>query len=169
MLATASVARADEEPAPPAESGEKPAKSAAKPSTVGGHVGIATPYLSVSKKVNVIGKDDFLTIANPVGVTVRTGGRWAFDFEVIVSTSVLRREATGLIIDPGVIYNFGPFAAGLRAAYQIGESSNFGAIPLINKGFNLGAVTWFVEAAFPTFVKSGEVTFNAVAHTGLAF
>lgn len=164
-LALTSAARAADERPEPAEAPPPKAEAA----HVGGHLGVATPYVAVSKQTHVIGSEQFLTILNPIGVTVHTSDAWALDFEIVVATSVLKKEPTGLIIDPGVIYKALPVALGLRVAYQVGEAGNVGAIPLVNKGFNLGTVTWFIEAAFPTFVKQGEVTFNAVAHTGVAF
>ena len=123
-MALTSQARAADERPEPAEA-PLPKTEAAH---VGGHLGVATPYVAISKQTHVIGSEQFLTILNPIGVTVHTS-----------------------------------------VAYQVGEAGNIGAIPLVNKGFALGNITWFIEAAFPTFVKQGEVTFNAVAHTGVAF
>ncbi len=74
------------------------------------------------------------------------------------------------MVDPGVVYHWGPFSTGLRVATQVGASANVGLIPLINKGVALPfGATWFVEAAFPTFVQDGTLAFNAVLHTGLGF
>lgn len=137
--------------------------------SVGGHVGVATPYLSLGNTTEVIGKDKFLTILMPIGITVHLGKAWALDFEMIIATSALRKETTGLIIDPGVIYNLGPVALGLRVAYQIGQAPNIGTIPLVHKGFKIGNFEWFIEAAFPLFVKSSDVSFAGVAHTGISF
>ena len=76
---------------------------------------------------------------------------------------------TGLVIDPGVVYNFGPVAAGLRLAWQQADS-NFGLIPLVNKGIlDIGEATWFVEAAFPTFYADAGVQTNLVLHSGIGF
>jgi len=146
--------------------GHKPAD---EPTRVGGHLGVATPYLAVSKDTSVIGKDRFLTILNPIGLTVHTSKDWALDFEFVVATSVLKKSPTSLIVDPGIIYKALPVALGLRAAYQVGEAGNFGLIPLVNKGFKVAGVTWFIEAAFPTFAGKNGVVCNAVAHTGVAF
>ena len=167
-LLVPAAALADEAPA---EGADKPASADGKLSypRVGGHVGVAVPYFEAAKQTSVVGQHKFLTIANPVGVTAKLSGKWAIDFEFIVLNSVLAKSPTQLVIDPGVVYNWGPLNTGLRVAYQVGESGNVGAIPLINKGFSLGDVTWFVEGAFPTFVKDGAVSFNAVLHTGVAF
>jgi hypothetical protein len=77
---------------------------------------------------------------------------------------------TGLVVDPGVVYDTGPLAIGLRVAWKINQLRNVGLIPLFNRGLvHAGGVTWFVEAAFPTFVQHGGVEFNAVLHTGVGF
>ena len=77
------------------------------------------------------------------------------------------------MVAPGVVYDFGPFAAGLRVGSAIGAPSNVGVIPLIHRGlFPLGDATWFIEAAFPTFFHrkpDPEVTFDVVIHTGISF
>jgi hypothetical protein len=162
------AAQAEESTAEPAEA-PPPAPTPA-PSRIGGHLGVATPYASFSKNdTNFIGQDQFLKILTPIGLTVHTSDKWALDFEFVVATSVLKNEPTGLIVDPGIIYKGLPVALGMRAAYEVGVAPNVGAIPLVNKGFKVGGVTWFIEAAFPTFLKSDVVTFNAVAHTGVAF
>src|SRR5260370_67642 len=85
-----------------------------------------------------------------------TADRWAVDVELIVSRSILQKAPTSRGIDPGLVYNWGPVATGLRVAYQVGEMPNLGAIPLIHKGFDVGFGNWFVEAAFPTFIKQGD-------------
>lgn len=166
MMLTGGRAAADEARA--AEAPKAVVRSDA-PARIGGHLGVATPYLSVSDKTEVLGKQSFFTILNPVGLTFHLGDKWALDLEMVIASSVLRKETTKLIIDPGIIYKGLPVALGLRVAHQVGDRPNVGVIPLVNKGFPIGGVTWFVEAAFPTFVKEGQVTFNAVAHTGLAF
>ncbi len=62
---------------------------------------------------------------------------------------------TGLVVDPGIVYNWGAFATGLRLAFQTHANTNVGLIPLINFGLaDLGGATWFIEGAFPTFIQS---------------
>ena len=152
---------------------------------VGGHVGVATPLVTVSKKTTSI--SDQFTLLTPIGVTVKPGGKLVVDFEVVVANPVSPPGTTGLVIDPGIVYNWGAFATGLRLAFQTNANTNVGLIPLINVGVaDLGGATWFVEAAFPTFIQSvldepapgatasptthharGE--FNVVLHTGIGF
>ena len=152
---------------------------------VGGHVGLATPLVTVSKKTTTIG-DEF-TLLTPIGVTVKPGGKLAVDFEVVVANPISKPGNTGLVVDPGIVYNWGSFATGLRLAFKINNITNVGLIPLINVPLaDLGGAGWFVEAAFPTFISSelddtpvgapAPVTthhargeFNVVFHTGIGF
>ena len=159
-------------------------RASAEGPSVGGHIGLATPIVTVSKTTTTIG--DGLTLLTPLGVTVKPGGKLAIDFEVVVATPVSKPDGNGLVIDPGIVYNWGAFATGLRLAFKTNHVTNVGVIPLINFGLaDLGGATWFIEAAFPTFVESeadevpvgsteapkhharGE--FNAVLHTGFGF
>jgi hypothetical protein len=158
--AWATPARADE-PVPVAP------PPAAK--NIGGHIGVATPVVTVATKTTTIG--DNVTIVDPIGVTVKVSPRVAVDFEVVVATPLRPKGGTtALTVDPGVIFDLGVAAAGLRVAWQIGEAGNIGLIPLINKGLvHMGPSTWFVEAAFPTFYMDQKVAFNVVLHTGVGF
>jgi hypothetical protein len=146
---------------------------------VGGHVGVAVPFVTVSKKTTTI--SDQFTLLTPIGVTVKPGGKLVVDFEVVVANPVSPPGTTGLVIDPGIVYDWGGVATGLRLAFQTNANTNVGLIPLVNVGLaDLGGSTWFVEAAFPTFVQStlddppatghhAEVAFNVVLHTGIGF
>jgi hypothetical protein len=161
VLAISGVAHAEEPLAPGASS--PPA------TTVGGHVGVALPLVSVSSKTTTIA--DNVTILDPIGVSVKMSPHLVIDFETVVSTPAKPTGgSTGLVVDPGVVYNWGVMATGLRAAWQIAHGPNFGLIPLVNKGLiDLGRATWFVEGAFPTFYEDHKVTFNVVLHTGVGF
>jgi len=154
--------------------------ASAEGSDVGGHVGLATPLVTVSKKTTSI--SDQFTVLTPIGVTVKPGGKLVIDFEVVVANPVSPPGTTGLVIDPGIVYDWGGVATGLRLAFKTNSNTNVGLIPLVNVGLvNLGGSTWFVEAAFPTFISSelddtpGATThhargeFNVVFHTGIGF
>jgi hypothetical protein len=116
---------------------------------------------------------DRTVIATPIGIGWKLTDRLIVDFETIVQNPVDPSGTTSFVVDPGLIYNFGPFAAGLRIASEIGADANVGLIPLVNKGLvDLGnGVTWFAEAAFPTFIhaRPPDFTMNIVFHTGLGF
>jgi hypothetical protein len=144
------------------------ARSAAAQATPEGHVGVAVPLVSVSGKTTTVA--DQFTLLTPIGVGLAFKDSVVVDFEVVVATAVDPGGPTGLVVDPGVVYNFGPVAAGLRVAFQIGQRGNVGLIPLVNKGLvDLGGATWFVEAAFPTFFSAESTVFNVVLHTGVGF
>lgn len=144
----------------------------AKPRSIGGHVGVAVPLVMINEDDTETIGDNFV-IANPIGIGFKLTDRLVMDFEIIVQNPVDPSGTTGLVIDPGLVYNFGPFAAGLRIASAINQPSNFGVIPLINRGLmDLGdGTTWFIEAALPTFVRSEppDFTMDVVVHTGIGF
>ena len=69
------------------------------------------------------------------GVTIKLTGNWAVDLELIAFSRWDRnppgtpdKSHTILGVDPGVVYNFGRFAGGLRLAVQVGQDVplNFG-------------------------------------------
>jgi hypothetical protein len=139
--------------------------------TVGGHVGAATPLVSVAKKTTNI--SDQFTLAHPIGVTVKLSDTVAADFEVVMANPIHPTGSTTLTVDPGVIVVTGPVALGLRLAWEVNARTNVGIIPLINKGLmTFGRATWFVEAAFPMSyrdVEGDKYVFNVVFHTGIGF
>jgi hypothetical protein len=116
------------------------------------------------------GIGDFVTIAIASGVTVKVSDTVAVDFENVVGEPVKPKgQTTGITIDPGVVYDAGIFAFGMRVAYQVGQQPNVGLIPLLHKGFPLGSASWFLEADFPIFDQDGQITFTAAVHTGIGF
>jgi hypothetical protein len=149
-----------------------PAGALAQGAQVGGHIGIATPLVMVTEDKTTNVADNTVLVA-PIGVTVKLTDRLAVDFETQVVSPVDPRGDSSLVVAPGVVYNLGPFAAGLRVASAIGAPANIGLIPLVNRGLvNMGRATWFLEAAFPTFLHSDpdpDWTFDVVIHTGIGF
>lgn len=151
----------------PNEAVGPPAGHSAGPK-VGGHIGVATPLVTIADETTTIG--DAFVLAVPIGISVKVSDRLVIDFETIVQTPVDPLGTTSFVVDPGIVYNWGPVATGLRAAFQINQRSNFGLIPLINRGLvDFGGGTWFIEAAFPTFVVDGDFSFTTVLHTGIGF
>ena len=143
----------------PADAQEKP---------IGGHVGIAVPLVTLADPVTSI--SDQFTILNPIGIGFKTSKHVIVDFETVVATAVDPTGPTGLVVDPGIIYDWGGVATGLRAAFQIGNKTNVGLIPLVNVGLaDLGGAKWFVEAAFPTFYVPKDLSLTVVLHTGVGF
>ncbi len=153
-----------------------PAGALGEGTKVGGHVGLATSLVTrTSESSRDTDISDTFTLVAPIGVTVKLSDRLAIDFETQVANRLRPKEnaTSSLVVAPGVVYDFGPFAAGLRVGSAIGAPSNVGVIPLIHRGlFPLGDATWFIEAAFPTFFHrkpDPEVTFDVVIHTGISF
>jgi hypothetical protein len=135
---------------------------------VGGHVGIAVPLVTLADPVTSI--SDQFTILTPIGVGFKTSQHVIVDFETVVVSPVDPAGVTGLVVDPGVIYDWGGAATGLRLAFQIGNRVNIGMIPLVNVGLaDLGGAKWFVEGAFPLFYVPKDVSLTVVAHTGVGF
>lgn len=159
--ASASAGGADVEPSAAPSTSARP-----QGPRLGGHIGTATPLVTVSGETTTIA--DAFTLLHPIGISLKFE-KITVDFETVVVNPIDPGGRTGLIIDPGVVYDFGPVAAGLRVAWQQADS-NFGLIPLVNKGLlNVGEAVWFVEAAFPTFYADGNVQFNTVLHSGVGF
>ena len=135
---------------------------------VGGHVGVALPLVTVSKDTTSV--SDQFTLLVPIGIGFRVSQHVAVDFETIVGTPIHPTGKTSLVVDPGVLFPFGRVTAGLRLAFRIDTQANVGLVPLVNYALvDLGAATWFVEAAFPTFYSDHEVALTAVIHTGVGF
>jgi hypothetical protein len=156
-------------PAPASAQEPVPVAPPPSPKNIGGHIGVATPLVTISDSTTTIG--DNVTVVDPIGVTVKVADRVAVDFEVVVATPLRPKGGTtSLTIDPGVIFDLGVVATGMRVAWQINDKANIGLIPLVNRGLiHMGPSTWFVEAAFPTFYMNDKVAFNVVLHTGVGF
>jgi hypothetical protein len=174
-LAQATPAEAT--PSPVLTQTPESAPAAAPARAIGAHVGVATPLVTVSKSTTTIG--DQFTVLNPIGLGFKLTEQLAIDFEFVIGTPVHPMTGTtSIVVDPGLVYNWGSFATGLRVAWAVQQSANIGLIPLLNVPIvHAGPVTWFVEAAFPTFLRhvdaanttDGKLAFNAVLHTGVGF
>ena len=149
---------------------------------VGGHLGVALPLVTFSDQSTRVIGDDFITLGIAPGVTVKIDDHWAVDFEFIALSDYKNREdgaaaATTFVLDPGVVYNWGWIATGLRAAMQVGRNAttNIGIVPIINKGFSMGKVAWFVELDLPLFFffdvgdDAAKMTFTPLLQTGVGF
>ena len=156
-------------PSAPAMPAPAPAAPAAFVKSVGGHIGIATSFVTLKSHTETI--SDRFGIAAPIGIGFKVSENLAVDFEMVVSNDLKPKPgSSGLTVDPGIVYNWGAFATGLRGAVKIGQLSNVGLIPLINKGLvDMGGATWFIEAAFPTFVQDKKLSLDMVLHTGVGF
>jgi hypothetical protein len=148
---------------------------------VGGHVGFATPLVTITSDTTKTILDQ-QTLAVPIGIGFKLSDRAAIDFETIVNNPISPRGTTGLTIDPGFIYDTGAFVIGLRLAWKVQADTNFGIIPLVHKAITDigGGASWFIEAAFPSFISLGvdplipeedrtSFEVNVVFHTGIGF
>jgi len=138
---------------------------------VGGHFGLALPLVTIGKQTAAIGADYTLLGLAP-GVTVKLSERWAIDFEMVAYSNFHDSTAvSSLVVDPGVIYNFGFAAAGLRTAVHVGKVTNWGFIPIILKAFKLGdgPVSIFVELDLPIFINDDGVALTIQPQAGVGF
>ena len=93
--------------------------------------------------------DDF-KIGFPMGITVKTSDRWAFDLELV---PVIQNDPlfVSLTVHPGIIRGLSKgYAAGVRMAFDANAAS-WGFTPLVNKSFPIEghASSWFVEGVMP--------------------
>ncbi|HEY0986737.1 MAG TPA: hypothetical protein VGD80_06775 [Kofleriaceae bacterium] len=148
---------------------------------VGGHIGLATPLVTITSDDTTSIADQF-TLAVPIGIGLKLTEKATIDFETVVGNPISPRGTTGLTVDPGIIYDMGSFAIGLRLAWKVQADTNFGVIPVIHKDIAElgGRASWFVEAALPSFISVGAdpantgedkatVEVNVVLHTGVGF
>lgn len=169
VLLSTSIASAEDAPASP------PAPRTGN--MVGGHIGLAIPIVSIADPVTAIGAD-YVQIGLAPGVTVKLNDKWAIDFEFVAysdfsSSPEKSGNFSSLVIDPGVIYNFGFASAGLRAAMRIGggTTQNLGFIPIIVKAFPIGSgkVSAFVELDLPVFFGHAGTSLTVQPQFGVAF
>jgi hypothetical protein len=142
---------------------------------LGGHFGVVFPLVTHANGSTTNIGDDF-KVGFPMGITVKTSDRYAFDLEVVPA---LDPQDDGpisvpLTIHPGVLRSLGSsWTAGLRMAFDIGGAS-WGFTPLLNKGFPMGGHAYFVEFVVPIRFQDdslgdthGAITFGV--HLGIGF
>ncbi|WP_216618684.1 hypothetical protein, partial [Corallococcus carmarthensis] len=150
---------------------------------VGGHWGLVVPLVSFTDEGTTGIFADFLNVGIAPGVTVKLNEKWSIDFEFIGFTrwtfendGTPASASTSIVVDPGVVYDFGPFSGGLRTAVEVGSGIpfNLGLVPIINKGFPINeGLKWFVELDLPFFVTgvpgNGGFSLTPLIQTGVAF
>ena len=146
--------------------------------TVGGHIGFALPLVT-REDGQTRNLADHFAIDFPVGITVKTKGRAAFDLE-IVSTVEAAPRVVSVTIHPGVLWAVGKgYSVGIRAAF-VANSAVYGFTPLLNKSWPIKGgedgffKEYFVEADLPVRFSrpvggpsTDPVTF--AMHFGLGF
>jgi hypothetical protein len=147
------------------------AAPAAAQDRIGGHFGTVIPIVSRAGGATTTLSDDF-KIGFPTGITVKSDSPWAFDLEFV--PVVTSSRFASLTLHPGVIRSLpNRFAAGMRMAFDVRESS-WGFTPLLNHGFPVGRMTYFVEGVVPirfqqNAVGRSQTSVGLAAHVGVGF
>jgi len=138
---------------------------------LGGHFGAVFPLVThAGGETTTIG--DQFKIGFPMGITVKTADKWAFDMELV--PVVTSDRFTSLTVHPGVIHGLAnSFACGLRMAFDVRESS-WGFTPLLNKSFPAGPLAYFVEGVVPIRFQQdgagkGQTAIGFGVHVGVGF
>jgi hypothetical protein len=161
---SAPLAQAQESNAP------QPQAQAQKGPTLGGHIGFVLPLVTHSGG-QTTSLADAPAVGFPVGITVKGGGRTAFDLEFVPQYNATGSRLTTLTIHPGLIYGLGHnWAVGLRAAFVV-DQPTVGFTPLVNHSWpikrkNSFFKAYFVEADLP--VRFNRPT-NAPATNAVTF
>ena len=138
---------------------------------IGGHFGAVIPIVSRAAGSTTTLTDQF-KIGFPTGITVKTDSPWAFDLEFV--PVVTRDRFASMTLHPGVIRSLpNSFGAGVRMAFDVRESS-WGFTPLLNRGFPVGRMTYFVEGVVPVrFQESAtgraQTSIGFGMHVGVGF
>jgi hypothetical protein len=140
---------------------------------VGAHFGVVFPLVTRVNSENTTISDEF-NVGFPTGITIKPGGRVAFDLE-LVPLIHSRGKRVDLTVHPGVLYSLsGPWTAGLRAAFDV-NSRSYGFTPLLNLGFpQANGTTFFAELVLPVRFQQndfneGQTAVTVGLHLGWAF
>ena len=142
---------------------------------LGGHLGFALPLLTIGSPENTFIGQDFVNVGITPGITVHLNDRWSVDFEFIAFNQWKNgTSATTFVVDPGVVYSFGPFSAGLRVATEVGAPRTIGLVPIIVKPFAIGkGLSYFVELDLPMFLRDNgsemKPSLTMLFQSGLGF
>ena len=138
---------------------------------IGGHFGAVIPIVSHAGGATTTLNDEF-KIGFPTGITVKNDSKWAFDLEFV--PVVTSNRFASLTLHPGVIRSLpNNFAGGVRMAFDVRESS-WGFTPLLNHGFPVGRLTYFVEGVVPIRFQENaagrnQTSIGLAAHVGVGF
>ena len=151
------------------------ASAAGAQDRLGGHFGVVFPLVTHANGDTTNIGDDF-KMGFPMGITVKTSDKYAFDLELVPSLDPQENGPinVGLTIHPGLLRSLGnSWTAGLRMAFDVNGAS-WGFTPLLNKGFPVGGQTYFVEFVVPIRFQDdsagdthGAVSFGV--HLGIGF
>ena len=144
---------------------------------VGGHMGFVLPVVTRAGGQTTNLADNF-SIGFPIGITIKSKGRGAFDMEFVPSIQDSPRQVS-LTFHPGGVWSVGhDIGVGIRGAFDV-NSSQFGFTPLVNKSWPIRTdngffKAYFVEAVLPVRFNrpvggpaTNPVTFGV--HFGVGF
>ena len=140
---------------------------------VGGHFGVVFPIVTRVNGESTTISDQF-NVGFPTGITVKPGGKFAFDLELVPLIHSDTHQVD-LTVHPGVLYDLGNhWTAGVRAAFEVNQKA-YGFTPLINYGFpQPNGTALFVEVVLPVRFQrdefdDGQTAVTAGVHLGWAF
>lgn len=137
---------------------------------LGGHFGFVVPLVTEVDGETITVSDDFV-IGFPMGITVKTSDRVAFDLEFVPVIQDSPQDVS-LTVHPGVLFSLkNSFTAGVRMAFDI-EGDAWGFTPLVAKGFPLKNrnAAYFIELDFPIrFLENDDTSVGLAFHSGIAF
>ena len=136
---------------------------------LGGHFGFVLPLVTRSGSETTSIGDQF-KIGFPIGITVKTSDKLAFDVELV---PVIQRTpyTVTLTVHPGVLYALpNDFTAGIRMAFDVGQGPSWGFTPLLRRTFGkLGTSPVFGELVVPIRFLDQNNSIGVGIHLGIAF
>src|SRR5262245_10598320 len=146
----------------------KEKEKAAQGTQIGGHAGFVLPIVTWGTNTEPTTINDDFVIGFPVGVTVKPGGPWAFDMELVPT---INNHDVELTVHPGVLYAIDEnWTAGLRMGFDINNHA-WGPTPLINRKIcDLNdSMHLFVELPVPIRIGEHSTNVTAALHMGVGF
>jgi hypothetical protein len=144
---------------------------AAADDRLGAHFGTVFPLVSHAGGSTSTISDQF-EIGFPTGVSIKPASDWAFDLEFV--PVITHGRSVSLTVHPGVIRKLPhSLATGVRMAFDA-RGSAWGFTPLLNRGYPVGLVTYFVEGVVPIRFKQDATGVNQTSigfglHFGIGF
>jgi hypothetical protein len=135
---------------------------------LGGHFGFVLPLVTRAGGETVSIGDQF-KIGFPVGITIKTGEKVAFDLELVPTIQRTPYIVT-LTVHPGILYALpNDFTAGIRMAFDVSQPS-WGFTPLLHRNLTkLGTSPVFGELVVPIRFQNGNNSIGLGVHIGIGF